>query len=107
MARNTSSETPRADGAAPWELLAQWQQQLWQAWPHVVSETMAKAADGAASESPWNRQLEALNAAMKQATLEQQALIATWQELQVEFGEYWRNQYAELMRRFNGPSDHS
>lgn len=98
MARNATPETPRADGATPWALLAQWQQQYWQAWPHVLSEAMAKATDGAPSESPWNRQLEALNAAARQATLEQQALIASGQQLQIEFGEYWRDQYVELIR---------
>lgn len=102
MARNAPPETPRPDGAAPWALLAQWQQQYWQAWPHVLSEAMAKVTDGAPSESPWHRQLEAMSAAMRQATLEQQALIASWQQLQVEFGEYWREQYAELMQRFGG-----
>lgn len=106
MARNAPPEkTPHADGTTPWELLAQWQQQYWQAWPHVLSEAMAKATDDAPSESPWNRQLEAMNAAMRQATLEQQALIASWQQLQMEFGEYWRNQYVELMRLLTSMSD--
>lgn len=106
MARNTTPETPRPDGATPWALLAEWQQKYWQAWPHVLSEAMAKATDGAPAESPWHRQLEAMNAAMQQATLEQQALITSWQQLQLQFGEYWRDQYAELMQRFNvaGPN---
>lgn len=105
MARNPTSETPRADRTDPWALLAQWHQQLWQAWPHVLSEAASKAANGDPSQPAWDRQFEALNAAARQATLEQQALIESWQQLQGEFAEYWREQYAELMRRFNGAAE--
>lgn len=105
MARNPTVETPHPERPDPWALLAQWHQQFWQAWPHVVSEAVSKAADGDPSQPAWNRQFEALNAAARQATLEQQALVESWQQVQGEFAEYWRAQYAELMRRFNGSAD--
>ncbi|TAN13976.1 MAG: hypothetical protein EPN34_00415 [Burkholderiaceae bacterium] len=105
MARKPTFEIPRSEGANPWALLAQWQQQLWLAWPRVLYEAASRTADGAPAESAWTRQLEALNAITRQATLEQQALIESWQQLQSEFAEYWREQSAELMRRFNGTTD--
>lgn len=105
MARNPTPETPRSEGANPWALLAHWQQQFLLAWPRVLSEAASKMADGAPAESAWARQLDAHNAVLRQAALEQQALIESWQQLQGEFAEYWREQSAELMRRFNGTNE--
>jgi hypothetical protein len=99
--RSTSDTTAPPNGAeAPWLMLsAQWQQQVWQAWSRVLAEALP---DTTAVESPatfWTRQAEALTAVARQAAQEQQALLASWQQMQIELLGRWSEQSEQLMHR--------
>jgi hypothetical protein len=111
--RSTTTRKPDAAEASlqplawlePWQAL---QAQFLQQW----SESTGLAADGRGSTPDWmqlwTRQAESFGAALQQAAQQQQAMLASWQQLQAELVEQWRQQAEQVlgaMSRLQGPND--